>query len=747
MTFKTMSTREVGRPLDRVDGPLKVTGRARYSAEFPEPYLAYGVLVRSTVGRGRIKSIDTKAAEQSPGVLAVLTHENAPRLKKSRAFNPGEQAPSAAGTELRILNIDEIHWFGQPVAVVVAETQDQAEEAASLVKVTYADVAPPVLSLEKEKPNAKKPKDVSGEKPKEQQGDAEAVLAASPFRIDQRYHTPVYNHNAIEPHTTVAFWTSEEALTVYDSTQFVHGVKKLLAEKFSLKEANVRVLAPFVGGGFGGKGNAWPHVWCAAAAAKVVGRPVKIELPRRDQFYMAGCRSLTDQRVALGADTDGKLTSIIHTGYTAMSDHNMYPEELTLPVRQLYDTPNFWIEQWYTELNMVPNTFMRAPGFSVGSFALESALDELAWELNMDPVTLRFANEPAKNPTKHVPFTNRNLRAAYEIGAEKFGWDQRGARREGEWLIGQGVASAVYHVLQRPAKAQVVIYPDGTAVVRSGTHEMGMGTATVQAQHAADQLGLPIELVHFEYGDTLLPETPVTGGSATTITIAAAVTLACEDAKKQLLKLARQDEHSPLRGASYDDLDARKEGLWLKSNPLQGETYLDILARHPDAVITGEGNSLPMLKELVNHKIASTGSYGAQFCEVRVHADTGEVQVTRWVGVFDCGTILNAKTARSQFLGGITMGIGMALWEETIWDQRTGRIPNATLAEYHVPVAAGLPAIEVHYLDIPDPATPLGAHGIGEIGVTGVAAAIANAVFHATGKRVRELPITPDKLL
>lgn len=747
MTFKTMSTREVGRPLDRVDGPLKVTGLARYTAEFPEPYLTYGVLVRSTVGHGRIKNIDTKAAEQSPGVLAVLTHENAPRMKKSKAFNPGEQAPSAAGTALAILNIEDIHWFGQPVALVVAETQDQAEEAALLVQVQYADVAPPVLSIEEEKPNAKKPKDVSGEKPNEQQGDAEAVLAASPYRVDQRYHTPVYNHNAIEPHVTVAYWDSEEALTVYDASQYVHGVKKLLAEKFRLKEDNVRVISAFVGGGFGGKGNAWPHVWLSAAAAKVVGRPVKIELPRRDQFYMAGCRSLTDQRVALGADTDGKLTSIIHTGYTAMSDHNMYPEEITLPVRLLYDAPNYWIEQWYTELNMVPNTFMRAPGFSVGSFALESALDELAHELNMDPVALRFANEPEKHPTQHNHFTNRNLRAAYEIGAEKFGWDQRHARREGEWLIGQGVASATYHVLQRPAKAKAVIYPDGTAVVRSGTHEMGMGTATVQAQHAADQLGLPVELVTFEYGDTLLPETSVTGGSATTISIAAAVTLACEDAKQQLLKLAQQDKNSPLHGASYDDLDARKEGLWLKSNPLQGETYLNILARHPGTVIEGGGNSLPVLKELINHKIVSTGSFGAQFCEVRVHESTGEVQVTRWVGVFDCGTILNAKTARSQFLGGITMGIGMALWEETIWDHRTGRIPNATLAEYHVPVAAGLPPIEVHYLDIPDPATPLGAHGIGEIGVTGVAAAIANAVFHATGKRVRELPITPDKLM
>lgn len=745
-----MNNSIVGLPLDRVDGRLKVTGQARYTAEIPVPGVTHGVLVRSTIARGRITAIDLTQARLSPGVLAILTHENAPRLHQPDEFDPSKPEPSAAPTTLVALNTDEVFWHGQPVAVVVAETLDQAQAAAAQVHISYAPTGPARLSLPDELPRAFTPRKVMGEKPVVRQGDAEAAWAAAPFRVDCTYVTPPYNHNPIEAHNTLAYWEGEQ-LTVYDSTQYLTGVQKMLAEMFGLPKTQVRVVSAFVGGAFGSKGRAWPHVALTALAAKVVGRPVKVELPRKDLFYMVGGRTPSVQRVALGADATGKLTALIHTGTTASSTKNTFPEHFSFPARHLYACPNLLIEQQLVRLDMVPNTFMRAPGDALGMNTLEAAMDELAYKLKMDPVALRLRNDTEQDPTERVPFSSRHLRECFELGAEKFGWSQRNpvprSQQEGEWLIGWGTASAYYPANKRRSEATITLHADSTAVVRCGTHEMGNGTSTVMTQYAAEQLGLPVANVRFEYGDTLLPKASGSYGSTTTVTVGAAVEQACQALKQRLLKLARRDPHSPLRYATSAEVQAHAGGLFLIQDPSQGETYAALLARHHQPQLEASGQTPTGWYDKLTQVAYSFQSFGAHFCEVRVHQDSGEVQVSRWVGVFDCGRILNAKTARSQFLGSITMGIGMALWEDAAWDLRDGRIPNASLSEYHVPAAAGLPDIEVHYLDIPDPHIPLGAHGAGEIAMTGAAAAVANAVFHATGKRVRNLPITPDKLL
>ncbi len=527
----------------------------------------------------------------------------------------------------------------------------------------------------------------------------------------------------------------------------MRGVADSLAKMFSLDKENVRVLAPFVGGGFGGKGSMWSHVQLCVLAAKVVDRPVKLVLSREGVFRLVGGRTPSEQRVALAADETGKLTSLIHTGVTATTTTNDFAEQFSFPARHLYATENLFITQSVMRLNTTPNTFMRAPGESIGTFALESAMDELAYELGMDPIELRLRNDPERDPVKGTEFSSRHLKEAYRLGAEKFGWHNRPARirsmRDGKWLIGQGVATAFYPAYRFPAAAKVRLNADGTAVVQSGAQEMGMGTATVQTQHAAERLGLPMEKVRFEYGDTNLPQAPVAGGSNQTISIALAVQQACEKLQRELLTLAKKDKDSPLAGSNFDDVRACDSGLFRRDKRETGESYVAILARLKQDFLEAEAESGRPFESMKY----SMGSYGAQFCEIRVNEQTGEARVSRWVGAFDTGRILNPKTARSQFMGGIIMGIGMALTEETFFDERTGRIANPSLAEYHVPVNADIPKIETYFLDIPDPHTPLGAHGIGEIGITGAAAAVANAVYHATGKRIRDLPITLDKLL
>ena len=737
----------IGQPFSRVDGRLKVTGQATFAAEYKVENIAHGALVFSSIVRGKIKNIEAGAAENAPGVISVLTHENAPEMKRTEVFGSGSEEAGAASSTILYLNTDEVYFYGQPVAVVVAETLEQAEHAATLVLVEYEEEEAR-LSFQAEKPNAVVPPNILGEPSDLKQGDAEAALAEARHKVDHIYTTPPFNHNAIELHATLAIWSEDEKnLTVYDATQYVIGIQEMLAKKFSLKKENVRVIGSFVGGGFGGKGNAWAHVQLAVAAAKVVKRPVKIVLTRAGVHLSVGGRTPTEQRVALAANDAGELTALIHTGFTQTTEHNNFAEQFTFPARHLYKAETIWLRQEVVHLDIVPNTFMRAPGESPGTFALESAMDELAHEMGIDPVKLRELNEPKENPVKKgIPFSMRNLKEAYRVGAEMFGWSKRNAAprtmRDGQHLIGYGVATAFYPAYQFPAAARVEIHADGTALAQSAMHEMGMGSATAQAQNLADELGLPFERVRFEYGDSLFPDAPVAGGSNSTISVGAAVKAACDDAKKQIHGLVGEEDASPLKGTRFDEVVFRDGGIYHKDDATRGETFAAILQRVEMDMIEAEGEAGPG-KDAQKY---SMGSYGAQFCEVRVDEDTGEVRVSRFLGVFDCGKIINPKTASSQWCGGITMGLGMALTEEALFDVRKGRIVNPSLAEYHVPVNLDVPNIKIHFLDIPDPHTPMGAHGVGEIGITGVAAAVANAVFNATGKRIRDLPITLDKL-
>ena len=733
----------VGRPVDRIDGRLKVTGKAPFTAEFAIDGLTHAALANSTIAKGRIARIDLSEAQAAPGVVAILTHENAPRLKRPSLLNVNNVGKGVGSSDLPIMQDDAIHYDGQAVAVVVAQTLEQAEHAASLVRVEYA-AGTARVSFDALKGEAETPSEVLGEDPEVRKGDAEAALAAASFQVDNVYRTPRHNHNALEPHATIALWESDDELLVYDSTQFVNGTKHQLARVFRLKPDDVRVISPFVGGAFGGKWALWSNTVLCAAAAKIAGRPVKLVLSREGTFRIIGGRTMAEQRVALGADRDGRFTALVHTGTTATTSHANFPEQFSLLARHLYDTETKLIGQKVFNLDTVANTWMRAPGEAMATFALESAIDELAHKMGIDPIELRRINEPEKDPTKGTAFSSRNLLEAYRRGAEKFGWSGRsaepGTRRDGKWLIGQGVATAYYPVFRFPATVRVRLDADGSALVQAAGSEMGMGTATAQIQHAAERLGLPMDKVSFEYGDSALPDSAVTaGGSSQTATIMAAVQPAVEKLHKKLMALVTDD--SPLAGAN--DVEARDGGLYRVGESGAGESYAAILQRADQAYLEVEASSsMPM--ETMKYSMAS---YGAQFCEVRVNAETGELRVSRWLGSFDCGRIINPKTAASQFRGGIIMGIGMALSEETQFDDRRGRIVNRSLAEYHIPVHLDVPDIEVIYTDIPDALMPLGARGVGEIGITGTAAAIANAVFNATGKRIRDLPITLDKLL
>ncbi len=733
------SMRAVGQPIARVDGGLKVTGKARFAAEVPFEDLAYAALVYSTVPRGSVATMDTEAAETAPGVLLVMTYRNAPRLKAPPLMM--DDAKGAAASNLPVMQDAKIRWNGQPVACIIAETQEQADEAAALVHVTY-DVEPAQTAFASAK--AKAPDNILGEPAKMAIGDAEAALARAAFRVDGIYATPRHNHCAIELHAVTVSW-DDGKLLVHDATQMLNLTRSTLAAVFGLKEDKVRVLSPFVGGGFGNK-SVWNHHVLAAAAAKMVGRPVRLVLSREGVFRATGGRTLTEQRVALGAKEDGTLAALIHTGVAGMTDHNNCPEQFTFPARHLYAAETFLLSQEIAALDMVANTWMRAPGESIGTFALESAIDELAGTMGIDPVELRRRLEPDKDPTSGLPFSSRNLLEAYRRGAERFGWEQRNpkprAQRDGEWLIGRGVATGTYPYYRMPGgAASITLMADGRATVRMAAHEMGMGTATVQAQHAAERLGLPIEQVTFECGDSDFPSGTMAGGSSQSASIIAAVTAAQEELVKQMLKLAGND--SPLAGLKPAQVEARDRGLCRRDDPKQCESYVSILRRAGKTEFSCEA-SAPLPLETMKY---SMHSYCAQFCELRVNEITGETRIARWLGSFDTGRILNPKTAASQFRGAIIMGLGLALTEETLFDERTGRIMNPSLAEYHVPVHLDVPEIDVIWTDIPDAHSPLGVHGIGEIGITGVGAAVANAVYNATGVRVRNLPITLDKLL
>ena len=729
----------IGAQVSRLDGPLKVRGEARFAAEYVMEGMVYASLRYSTIARGRITTLETGAAEAAAGVVLVMTHRNSPRMQPPPMFLTAPKA--AGGANLPVMQDPSIHWNGEPVAIVLAETQEQADHAASLIEVTY-ESAPP-RTFEEARTHARTPDSLVGQPVEVLVGDAEAALIDAPHSIDLTYTTPRHNHNAIEPHAVTLAWDGDE-LIVHDASQGVKGHAWTFAQVFGIDEEQVHVTSPYVGGGFGGK-TLWSHHLIGAAASKVAGRPVRVTLSREGVYRLVGGRTNTEQRVAIGADDDGRFRALIHTGLSAMTPYNALAEQFTFPARHMYATETLKTDQQVVDMDMLANSFMRAPGESVGTFALESAIDELAVELDLDPIELRIRNEPDKDPSSDLQYSSRHIVEAWRAGAERFGWEPRarpGTRREGEWLIGTGCALGTYPYHRFPGGvARITLDKTGHATIDVPAADMGMGTSTTQAILAADRFGLPLERVTVAYGDSSFPGNLLAGGSSQTASIAGAVIAVQRALVEQLLALG--GDESPLAGLTADEVGGRDEGLCELADPSRWESYAEILGRAGRDEITVVASA----SDPEEMQAYSMHSFGAIFCQVRVNTTTGETRVDRVLGSYDCGRIINAKTAASQFRGGIIMGLGLALMEDTNFDERTARIMNPSLAEYHVPVHMDVPSIELMWTDIPDPYAPAGARGIGEIGITGVAAAVANAVYNATGRRVRDLPITLDKLL
>ena len=729
----------IGAQVSRLDGPLKVRGEARFAAEYVMDGMVYAALRYSTIARGRITTLDTSAAEAAAGVVLVMTHRNAPPMQPPPLFLTGPKA--AGGANLPVMQDDSIHWNGEPVAVVLAETQEQADYAASLIEVAY-ESSPP-RTFEEARAHPRTPDSLVGQAVEVLVGDAEAALIDAPHSLDLTYRTPRHNHNAIEPHAVTLAWDGDE-LIVHDASQGVKGHAWTFAQVFGIEEEQVHVTSPYVGGGFGGK-TLWSHHLVGAAASKIAGRPVRVTLSREGVYRLVGGRTNTEQRVAIGADADGRFMALIHTGISSMTPYNGLAEQFTFPARHMYATETLKTDQQVVDMDMLANSFMRAPGESVGTFALESAIDELAVELDIDPIELRIRNEPDKDPSTGLPFSSRRIVDAWRAGAERFGWERRaqpGTRREGEWLVGTGCAMGTYPYHRFPGgAARITLDKTGRATIAVPAADMGMGTSTTQTIVTADRLGLPLERVAIAYGDSSFPGNLLAGGSSQTASIAGAVISAQRALVEQLLALT--GDESPLAGLTPDEVGGRDEGLCELADPGRWESYAEILARAGQDELTVEA----FASDPEEMQAYSMHSCGAIFCQIRVNTTTGETRVDRVLGSYDCGRIINAKTAASQFRGGIIMGLGLALMEDTNFDERTARIMNPSLSEYHVPVHLDVPAIELMWTDVPDPYAPAGARGIGEIGITGVAAAVANAVYNATGRRIRDLPITLDKLL
>lgn len=764
-----IKTDVIGKPIDRKDGRLKVTGAAKYAAEFAVNNVAYAFPVRSTIGNGTITAFDTSAAEAADGVLTIITPSNAEKLKT--LGNPLElfKVGGLLGENILPLQDNKVSYFGQYIGLVVAETYEQARTAAELVKVTYTK-QPVAIDLEKELPKGEKPK-VSGfgEPIQLNDGKTAKIIAASPVKIENTYSTRTENHHPMEPHATIAIWSGDDKVLLYDATQGVKGVQGVVSYFFDLQPDNVQVLCPYVGGGFGCKGGQWAHILLTAMAAKVVKRPVKFVLTRQMMVTNVGRRPETIQKVALASDKNGKLKAMRHeTG--SYKSFSSYFEESGKQSKILYGADEREVTYKITNLNIGSPTFMRAPGETPGTFALESAMDELAHELKIDPVQLRMLNHTSVDPETKLPFSSEYLKECYTLGAEKFGWKNRKAMprqtRNGKYLVGHGMATATYPAIRSTASCKMQLMIDGGVKVLSATQDIGTGTYTIMAQTAADALGVPVERISVEIGDSSLPIAPVSGGSTTAASVTAAVLVAGNMLKDDLMKLAIADAKSNLKGRKPEEIEFADAKLFIKNDKSKNDSYADIMRRNNKVMMEVCATSLPQngggltgnyapcdpdrfsKDEDADARSYSFHSFGAQFAEVWVDEDLGTIRVKRFTSVQDAGTILNEKTARSQIIGGVIYGLGQCLMEETTYDPRWANPVTRHLGDYHIPSNLDVPPIDVYFIGKPDPhISPIGARGIGEIGITGVAAAVANAVFNATGKRLRDLPLTPDKLL
>jgi xanthine dehydrogenase YagR molybdenum-binding subunit len=732
----------LGGGLARVDGPLKVCGQARYAGDFSLPGLAHATLVLSRIAAGRIRAMDTAAAQAHPGVLLVMTPFNAPRLPKGG--QAGVKPP--AGRTLSLLQDERVHYDGQPIAVVVAETLEASRQAARLLQVQY-DEETPQLDFEAAKAEAHPPKEAQGQEPDSARGDVQAGWRAAAHRHEATYTTPLEHHNPLETHATLAAWDGDQ-LTLWDSTQYVHGVKQTVAKRLGIPAEKVRVVNPFVGGAFGCKGSMWSHVALAAMAAREVKRPVRLVVERTQMFGPVGNRPFTQQALRLAADTDGRLAALEHQVHAETARIEDWIEPSALVSRFLYACDNVATTHRLVPLHVGVPTFQRAPGEATGTFALESAMDELAHQAGIDPVEFRRRNHSDFDAERGLPYSSKSLLACYAQGAEAFGWSRRdprpGVTRQGDVLVGYGMATATYPAKSMPAEAQATLLPDGRVQVKCGTHDLGTGTWTLLTQVAADRLDLPPRRIALEIGDTALPMAPVSGGSMTTASAGSAVHAVCELLRTRLTELAVADAASPLHGVPHELVELREGRLRHREQAERGETLEALASRHAESELQVSVRATPG----PDAGKFSKHSFGAVFVEAHVDAELGEIRVPRIVAAYAVGKLLNAKTGRSQLLGGIVWGLSMALHEHSLRDPRYGRIVNANLAEYHVPVNADVPDIELLIVPEDDPHIgPLGAKGIGEIGITGVAGAVANAVWHATGKRIRDLPVTLDQLL
>lgn len=698
-----MTMQAIGKPLARIDGRAKVTGHARYAAEFNQKGQAYAVIVSATAGLGRVTAIDSASVSRMPGIIAVISHLNAPGL----AYGPHKGViDPAVGERLHVLQDDRVRFHGQPVAVVVADTLDHAERAAVALRVTYAAERPAVDPADAKaivpeaatRPGAWVHADTA-------RGDADGALARASVTVDQSYDIARENHNPMEPHATVAAWHGDR-LTLWSKTQFVANEQAEIAAIFGIPTENVQVICPFVGGGFGTCLRTWPHVTLAALAAQQVGRPVKLVLTRKQMFFTTGHRPRTLQRVALGATPDGRLTSLIHEGAGETSRYEEFIEALTAVSGFLYSCPNVRTRYRLLPLDIGTPNHMRGPGEASGVFALECAVDELSYALGIDPIELRRRNEPEIDESENKPFSSRSLMKCYDVAAERFGWSRRNptprSMRDGRLLIGIGVASASYPAFQAPASARARLLADGTAEIEVSASDMGPGTYTSMTQVAAETLGLPVERVRFNLGRSDYPPAPSHGGSWTMASVGSAIRAAC---------IAVQEEAAKRAG-----------------RPIEATASAQ---RDPEVA-----------------RRYSMHAFGAVFAEVAVDPDVGTIRVRRALGAYGAGRIVNPRLATSQCTGGMIGGIGMALMERTVLDPRDGRPVNAHMADYLVPVNLDVPHIEAHFVEEEDPhVNPLGVKGLGEIALVGMAPAIANAVFHATGKRVRDLPIRIEDVL
>jgi len=740
-----MST-AVGESISRKDGRIKVTGRAPYAADHPIAGLAHAVAVQSTIAKGRITAIDTSLAANAPGVITVIHHGNAPKL-----YRPPNDFMSASkpGEGRVVFEDDRVHYWGQYVAIVVAETLEQARYAAELIRVSYA-AEDPAIDTDAALDTAFLPDEFFGEKLTTMRGDPEGALSRAAVAHEASYTTPIEHHNPLEPSASIAEWNGDE-LTLYETTQWVAGARNTVAQFLGMPADKIHIVSPFIGGGFGCKGFVWPHSVLSAIAAKEVRRPVKLNLTRKQMFSACGHRSETRQRVRLGAESNGRLVAIDHDAVVQTSTVEEFIEPCGHTSRFLYSCPNIRVKHRAVRVNVATPTPMRAPGETPGLFALESALDELAYTLKLDPVELRIVNHADVNEHIGKPWSSKYLKDCYKMAAERFGWANRDplprSMSDGNVLVGWGMATATYPAIRGPGAAKVRLSQDGSVDVISATQDMGGGTYTTMAQIAADVMGVPIERIRTALGDSLLPPAPVSGGSMTTASVLPATRKAAQDALNKLKRLAASIPTSPFSNRNPDDLIAEAGRVFLKgSDPSSGIEYEEVLKRTNQPSIEGEGYTGPGPER----ERFAFQSFGAQFVEVRVDPEIAKVQVSRVVSAFDVGRIVNPKTARSQGYSGVIMGIGMALMEHTVYDPRDGSILTSNLADYAVPVNADVHSIEILFVDKPDPfidSDGLGARGVGEITVTGVAPAIANAIYHATGRRIRDLPITPDALL